>query len=312
MIGLADVEAAAERLQGKVRRTPMMRADQLLEAPGAAELWLKLEHLQVTGSFKARGATHRLVTTPPEQLERGIVTASGGNHGVAVARAAHLAGVPGTIFLPEGVSALKRAKLEAWGAQVRTAGKVWDEANEASLAFAAEQGAVHFHPFAEPAIVAGQGTVALEVLSDKPDIDTFLIAIGGGGLISGMATVIKALRPSARVIGIEPTGSPTLAASRRAGEVVRLPAVTTKVPTMACGRTDPRIFDLVERHVDDIVLLEDAEMEAAARWLWLELGIAADLSGAAAAAALRTGKVLTRPGERVCVLICGAGSDAVL
>ncbi|SNB77960.1 threonine dehydratase [Arboricoccus pini] len=311
MIELADIEAAALRLKGKVRRTPMMRADQLLEVPSDAELWLKLENLQVTGSFKARGATNRLLTTPAESLNRGIVTASGGNHGVAVARAAHLAKVPATIFLPEGVSPLKRAKLEAWGAQVQTVGMVWDEANEASLRFAAEKGAMHFHPFAEPAIVAGQGTVALEVLSEKSDIDTFLIAIGGGGLIAGMATAIKAIRPNARIIGIEPVGSPTLEASRRAGEVVRLPAITTRVPTMACGRTDPRIFEIVQRHVDEIVLLEDEEMAAAANWLWLELGIAADLSGAAAAAALRTGKVKLRASERVCVLICGAGNDAV-
>lgn len=311
MISLADIEAAAARLSGKVRRTPLLRADQLQHPPGPGELWLKLEQLQVTGSFKARGATNKLLLTPKDELARGITTASGGNHGAAVARAGHLAGVPTTIFVPEGVSPLKRAKIEGWGAEVRVVGRVWDEANEAAGRFAREEGAAFFHPFAEPAIVAGQGTVALEVLSDKPDIDTFLIAIGGGGLVAGMATAIRALRPGARIIGIEPEGAPTLQASLMARQVVTLPAVTTSIPTMACGRTSEAIFDIVRESVDEVILLPDEAMAAAARWLWLECGIAADLSGAAAVAALQSGKVEVKPGEKVCALVCGAGAEAL-
>jgi threonine dehydratase len=311
MIDLEAVHAAAARIDGYVRRTPLIKADQLHSPLFDGELWLKLECLQVTGSFKARGAMNRLLAAPPELIERGIVTASGGNHGIAVARAGHLAGVATTVFLPDNASPLKRAKLLDWGADVRTVGRIWDEADTAARAFAAERRAAYFHPFADPDIVAGQGTLALEILDELPDADHYLIGVGGGGLIAGMATVIRSVQPNARIIGIEPTGSPTLKASLDAGEVVSLPAVTTRVPTMACGRTDPRIFALVRRSVDDIVLIEDEAMVDAARWLWLELGLAADLSGAAACAALRSGHVSLPTGAKVCGLVCGAGTDGL-
>ncbi|TSD86397.1 pyridoxal-phosphate dependent enzyme [Mycobacterium sp. KBS0706] len=311
MIGFRDIEAAAGRIRGHVRRTPLVRADQLLQAPTAAPLWLKLECLQVTGSFKARGATNRLLAADPASLARGIVTASGGNHGLAVARAGHLARVTTTVFLPGNASPAKRTKLAGWGAEVRIEGTVWDESDRAARAFAEQTGAVYFHPFADPEVVAGQGTVALEIAEDLPEASLFLIAIGGGGLAAGMATAIRALQPKARIIGIEPVGSPTLQASLQAGQVVTLGAVTTAVPTMACGRTDPRVFDIIRRTVDEVVLIEDRDMERAARWLWFELGLAADLSGAASVAALQSGRVVPRDGDVVCGLVCGAGSDGL-
>lgn len=311
MIGFHDIEAAAGRIRGHVRRTPLVRADQLLEAPTAAPLWLKLECLQVTGSFKARGATNRLLAADPATLARGIVTASGGNHGLAVARAGHLARVQTTVFLPGNASPAKRAKLAGWGAEIRIEGSVWDESDRAARAFAEETDAVYFHPFADPEVVAGQGTVALEIAEELPEASLFLIAIGGGGLAAGMATAIRAIQPKARIIGIEPVGSPTLHASLQAGQVVTLDAVTTAVPTMACGRTDPRIFDIIRRSVDEVVLIEDRDMERAARWLWFELGLAADLSGAASVAALQSGRVVPRHGDVVCGLVCGAGTDGI-
>jgi len=310
MIGLEDVRAAASRIAPHVRRTPMVAASHALRAATHAELWLKLECLQVTGSFKARGAMNRLLTTRPERLASGIVTASGGNHGVATARAGHLAGVRTTVFLPENASPAKRAKIAEWGADVRIVGHVWDESDAAARAFATDRGAAYFHPFADPAIVSGQGTVALEMLEDLPDATLYLVAIGGGGLVAGIATVLRALAPAARIIGIEPVGAPTLHASVGAGRVVTLPSVTTNVPTMACARTDERIFNIVHESVERIVLIEDADMLDAARWLWFEMGIAADPSGAAAVAALRGGAVVPRVGERVCALVCGAGDEA--
>ena len=311
MITLADVEAARARLDGNIRRTPLIAADNLSAPISAADLYLKLESLQATGSFKARGATNRLLATPRAELEKGIVAASGGNHGVAVARTGALAGVPAHIFVPETIAPSKLAKLKQWGAHVELVGQVFDEADRAARAFAASIGAIYFHPFADPLVVAGQGTLALEVLDQLPDVDTFLIAIGGGGLIGGMGTAIRALRPGARIIGIEPVGCPTLKASLDAGHVVTVKTITTRVPTMTCARTDDAVFELVRSVVDDIVLIDDAAMVEAARWLWFELGIAADLSGAAAAAALKTGTVTVRPGEKVCALVCGAGPDGI-
>lgn len=311
MIELEDIRAARERIAPHIRRTPVMVPTSSKEPLSPSAVTLKLECLQVTGSFKARGAMNRVLATPREALAAGLVTASGGNHGLAVARTAHVAGVPAAIFLPSNVSPSKLHKLKGWGARVEIVGDVWDSANEAALAHAERTGALYLHPFADPLVVEGQGTLGLDLLEDMPDLDIVLIAIGGGGLIAGVATALKALRPGIRVIGIEPTGSPTLRASLDAGAVVTLAEVTTAVPTMACRRTDDRIFDIVRRHVDDIVLVTDDEMRAAARWLWFETGIAADLSGAASVAALQTGRIASPKGANICAIVCGAGPDGI-
>jgi len=311
VIGLDDIRTARERIAPYVRRTPVLRPASAKE-PLPASVFLKLECLQVTGSFKARGAMNRVLATPRQALAGGIVTASGGNHGLAVARTAYVAGVPATVFLPSNVSPAKVEKLKGWQARVEIVGEVWDTANEAALAHAGETGALYLHPFADPLVVAGQGTLALDLLEDVPDLDVVLIAIGGGGLIAGMATALKALRPKIRIIGIEPTGSPTLKASFEAGEVVTLSEVTTCVPTMACRRTDERIFELVRDAVHEVVLVTDDEMRDAARWLWFEAGVAADLSGAASIAALREHAALLSDRPHVCALICGAGPEGLL
>jgi len=313
VIALEDIRAAAARIEGNVRHTPMIAASNLkTPLAGGVDLMLKLELLQVTGSFKARGATNRLLSLERAELGGGIVTASGGNHGIATARAGFMAGVPTRVFLPTNASPAKIEKLRAWGAATRIVGSAWHEANEAAQAFVRETGAVYFHPFADPAVVAGQGTVGLEILDQMPDVTTVLVAMGGGGLVSGVATAIKALAPRVRVIGIEAAGSPVLLRALEAGRNVALDRVTTSVATMACPRTDDRIFDIIRDKVDEIVLVDDDEMLRAARSLWFEMGLAADLSGAAAIAALAEGRVRLKQGERVCAIVCGAGPDAIL
>ena len=313
MITVDDIRAAAARIAGKVRRTPMIAADNL-SAPlcDGVEVMLKLELLQVTGSFKARGATNRLLSLDPEELKRGIVAASGGNHGLGTARAGRMAGVPATIFLPTNATPAKVEKLKQWGAETRVVGASFTEANAAAMDFVAETGAAYFHPFADPQVVAGQGTLALEILEQMPDVDTVLVAMGGGGLISGVATVMRALAPHVRIIGIEAAGAPVLLKAIEAGSNIALDAITTSVATMACAKTDDRIFEIVRDKVDQIVLVDDDEMRRAAQYLWFEMGLAADLSGAAAIAALREGRIALRPGERVCAIVCGAGPDALL
>ncbi len=312
MITIDDILAAAERIAPHVRRTPVIAATNL-KAPIAegCTLGLKLELLQVTGSFKARGATNRLLALDPATLAKGIVAASGGNHGIATARAGHMAGVPTTIFLPTNASPAKIEKLEAWGARTRIHGDAWHESNAAALDFLRETGGVYFHPFADPEVVAGQGTVALEILEQMPEVDTVLVAMGGGGLISGVATAIRARAPHVKVVGIEAAGSPVLLRAIEAGANIALDRVTTSVATMSCAKTEDTIFEVVRDRVDEIVLVEDDEMRAAARWLWFEMGLAADLSGAAAVAALQTGRYLPAPGERLCAIVCGAGPDVV-
>lgn len=313
MIGIADIEAARARIAGRVRTTPVMPVAAVkTPLPTGARVSLKLECLQVAGSFKARGAMNRLLAAPTDEVARGIVTASGGNHGLAVARTAYVAGVPATIYVPAGVSPAKVARMQGWGAEVTTVGSVWDESNAAALDHAARTGAVYFHPFADPLVVAGQGTLALEILDQLPDIDAILIAVGGGGLISGMATAIRARRPEVTIVGVEPVGSPTLRACLDAGRLVALDAVTSKVATVSCRQTDARIFETVLSTVDDIVLVSDEAMAAASRWLWFEMGVAADLSGAAAIAALRTGVPALADARHVCALVCGAGAEGTV
>lgn len=311
MISLEDVQAARARIAPHVRRTPVLETSGLKQPLPWERVTLKLECLQVTGSFKARGAMNRVLAAPADELRTGLVTASGGNHGLAVARTAHVVGVSATIFLPASVSPAKVDKLKGWGAQIEIQGEVFDQANEAALAFARQAGALYVHPYADPLVVAGQGTLGLDILEDLPDLDVLLVAIGGGGLIAGVATAIKALRPSVRIIGIEPEGAPTLHASLAAGRVVTLPEITTAVATMAARRTDERVLEVAQKHVEKIVLVSDDAMRQAARWLWFEAGVAADLSGAAAIAALQSVSLDLPPDANICALVCGAGPDGI-
>lgn len=312
MLTIEDVRSAAERIAPYVRRTPLVNARCLKEPLLAgADLWLKLECLQVTGSFKPRGATNKLLSLADADVRRGIITASGGNHGLAVAYAGWLAKTRTTVYVPENISPDKQKKLAAWGASVEVRGRHWHEANQEALAVAEQEGLTYFHPFADPIVIAGQGTVALEILDQAPEMDTLLVAIGGGGLISGVALAAKAIRPSMRIVGIEPTGAATLYESVRAGRVVELPGITTRVPTLAALKTEAINLELVQRFVDDLVLIEDDDMREAARWLWFEMGLAADMSGAASVAALLSGKVRPQKGEKICALVCGAGPDGL-
>ncbi len=305
------IEAAAERLRGRVRRTPLMGLVSTTAPVTKGDLVVKLENLQISGSFKVRGATNTLLSLTPRQLERGLITASGGNHGLGVAAAARAAGVPATIYLPRSTPQAKAAQLTAWGAEVAYQGEVWDDANAHALEVAAERGLTYVHPFAAPTVIAGQGTVGLEILEDAPDLCVLVVAIGGGGLISGISTAVKARRPAVKVIGVEPVGAPTLRQSVAAGRLVELPAITTEAGTLAPRKSAEINLEIITKNVDDIVLVSDDAMRQAARWLWFEAGIAVELSAAAAIAALRTGAVTTRKGEQVCALICGAGTDGM-
>jgi threonine dehydratase len=312
MIELQDIQAAQSRINNYIRHTPLVEAKPVKQPICRAEsLYLKLECLQISGSFKARGAVNKLLSIPTEQLQSGLVTASGGNHGLGVAYAGWIAKVPVTIYLPQSTPIVKAHMLESWGAKVIFEGAVWDEANRAAQHAAEQQGLNYIHPFADPVVIAGQGTLGLEILQDTPDIDMLLVAIGGGGLIAGVSSAVRSLKPGVKVIGVEPVGAPTLYESVRAGKVVELSQITTTAGTLAPRRSAAINLEIVQKNVDEIVLVTDDEMRDAARWLWFEMGIAAELSGAAAVAALLSGKVSPTPSEKVCALVSGAGSDGM-
>jgi threonine dehydratase len=310
-INVDDIHQASERIRGQVRRTPCLRARFFREPPGGEylSLTLKLECLQVSGSFKARGASNKAAMLNDKQLARGLITASGGNHGLGVAYAGWRYGAPVQVVLPIGTSEAKVDALRRWGASVQLAGTVWDEANAQALNTAERDGLTYVHPFADPVGIAGQGTVGLEVLKQCKDVDTILVAIGGGGLIGGIATAIKSLKPSAKVIGIEPVGAPTLSRSVAAGELVTLERIETVAASLSPLRSDEKNLAIVRAHVDDIVLVSDDEMREAARSIWFEMGLSVELSAAAAFAALQTGRYQPERDENVCVIVCGAGED---
>ena len=298
---LADIEAAGTRIAPHVRRTPALRV-----APGLA---LHLESLQVAGSFKPRGAFNTLLQLPRETLARGVATASGGNHGMGVAYAARALGIQATIYVPASTGDAKRAAIAGLGATVTVHGDVWDDADVAARAHAEKHGLAYVHPFADPRVIAGQGTLGLDLLAATPNLTTVLVAIGGGGLAAGIALALKARAPGIRLIGVEPEGAPTLHYSIAAGRPIRLDRITTVAGTLAPRATDPLNFAIIREHFERVVLVPDEAMREASRHLWREATIATELSGAATVAALRTGAYAPAPGEQVVAIVCGAGSD---
>ena len=310
-ITIDDIASAHERIRQQVRRTPCLRARFFREAPGGEQfaLTLKLECLQVSGSFKARGASNKAALLDTAQLRRGLITASGGNHALGVAYAGWRHAAPVHVVVPHSTAASKLARLRDWGAKVTIEGEVWDEANSVALRIAELEGLTYIHPFADPQVMAGQGTVALEILKQSKDVDTVLVAIGGGGLIAGIATAIKALKPDTKVIGVEPIGAPTLSRSVAAGEVITLERIATVAGTLAPRTSDAKNLAIISTLVDDIVLVSDDEMLDAAQQLWFEMGLSVELSAAAALAAVRTARYVPQADEHVCIVICGAGED---
>jgi len=328
-IDLEAFRAARERIRGHVLATPLVRTRASAVPPGCGDvgrgiadlpvndrrlerdLLLKLESLQVSGSFKARGALNKVLSLAPDVARRGLVTASGGNHGLAVAYAGRVVDAPTTVYLPTHTSVAKAARIERWGATVVRAGAVWDEAHAAGLAHAERDGLTYVHPFADAAVVAGQGTLALEILEQAPETDLFVVAIGGGGLVAGIAAAAKLLRSGVRIIGVEPEGAPTLHESLKAGKVIELAEITTAAGTLAPRRSDVLNLSIIRETVESVVLVSDDEMRDAARFLLTEVGIGAELSGAAALAAVLAGRVPFGSALHPCVLVCGAGSDAL-
>ncbi|NKB50184.1 MAG: pyridoxal-phosphate dependent enzyme [Alphaproteobacteria bacterium] len=307
-VTLADVEAAAERIASRVRRTPCLRTRYIRDPLRSGPTMLKLECLQVTGAFKVRGANNAILQLDDAALARGMITASGGNHGLAVAYGAQASGCPAIVYLPENTPAEKAEKIRGWGAEVVVEGAVWDDAESAALARAESEGLTYIHPFADPAVIAGQGTIAREMLKQSPDIDVIVAGIGGGGLIAGVALAAKAINPKIKVIGVEPAGAPTLANSLKAGAVVTLDAIDSDANTLAPRRSADINLAIIEKYVDDIVLVSDDEMRAAAQWLWFEMGQAVELAGAAAVAAIQTGRAAAPDDQIMAAIVCGTGT----
>jgi threonine dehydratase len=306
MIDLENIEAAARRLAPHIRQTPIVAY-----TPNgfSRPLFLKLEQLQVTGSFKARGACNRIFAASPESLSTGVVTASGGNHGLGVAYAASRRQVSAIVYLPERAPRSSERRLAALGATCVRKGAEWDDAWAAAVSDAKQRGALLVHPFEDEEVILGQATIGLELVQALPGLDLVVVAIGGGGLAAGVACAVKALRPVARIIGVEPEGAPSMARSLEAGRVVTLSKVDTIAGTLAPRSVGPTTLALVSRHLEKIVLVSDEEMRAAMRTLWEELRLLVEPAGAAALAAVLSGRVSLEGSQTPAVLLCGGNLD---
>jgi len=296
VITRTDIEVAADRTGDRVRVTPVLAL--------GPDLVLKLELAQHTGSFKPRGAFNRILAAGTG--DGGVIAASGGNHGLAVAYAARALGRPAEVFLPETSSPVKVARLRGYGATVRLVGRHYAEALAASEARAAETGALVVHAYDQPEVQAGQGTLARELDRQVSDVDTVLVAVGGGGLIAGVATWYAG---RARIVAVEPERIPTLASALTAGRPVDVEVSGVALDSLGARRISADSLAVCQHAGVRSVLVSDDDIVAARRALWNEARIAAEHGGAAALAALWSGAYRPEPGERVAVVVCGGNTD---
>jgi threonine dehydratase len=302
-----DRIAETERLiRPHIRHTPIVAVDMAEFGLEAAPLNLKLECLQHSGSFKARGAFANLLSRPIPAA--GVVAASGGNHGAAVAYAAMRLGAPATIFTPNVTSPAKAERIRSYGANLISGGERYADALAASERFAREKGALPIHAFDQPETLLGQGTLGQEIEADLPDIETLLVAVGGGGLIGGIAAWF---RGRIKVVAVEPEGSPTLWRALQAGRPVDSPAEGIAADSLAPKRVGEIMFPIARDFVERAVLVHDDDIVAAQRALWDKVRVVSEPGGAAAFAALLSGKYVAKAGERIAVLVCGANTTAV-
>ncbi|MEK6985863.1 MAG: threonine ammonia-lyase [Candidatus Thermoplasmatota archaeon] len=311
MVDLQTVRAAHERIKSQVRHTPVRKSQSLAALTGASAFHLKMENFQLTGSFKVRGALNKIQSLSAAERAKGVVAASAGNHAQGVAYAARQAGVACDIFMPEEASIAKVAATKGYGARVHLKGRDYQEAFEHASRYAAEKGACYVHAFDDDAVLAGQGTIGLELLADIPNLDTVLIPIGGGGLISGIATALKGINPKIRVIGVQAAGASTIAPSLQKGSPVTLDHAETMADGIAVRKVGATTWKHIQAHVDEVVTVEEPEIAAAILHLLERAKVVAEGAGAVALAAAMHHKVDLK-GRTVACLVSGGNIDLTL
>lgn len=304
--GLALVRAAAGVIAPHVLRTPNVFSHGFGASAGC-EVWLKLENLQRTGSFKLRGALNKVHTLGSAAREHGLVAASAGNHAQGLALAARLEGASATIVMPRATPINKVQRTEQHGATVVLHGESFDEAHAHARELERREGLLFVHPFDDLDVIAGQGTLGLEILEEVPGLDAIVLPIGGGGLAAGVALAVKALAPRVRVIGVQASGADAMARSFRAGERVTVERTRTFADGIRVGQVGELTFELVRRHVDAVVTVDDAELAEAVVRAMDEGKLVAEMAGVAGLAALLHGKVAGA--KRVCALVSGGNVD---
>lgn len=311
LIPRLDIDAAAARIRPHLAPTPLLRSEEFSRRLGA-NVYFKLETLQPTHSFKVRGAFSALTRLTADQRKLGVVTASGGNHGLAVAYAAAKLGIPASVYLPESATEAKLAVIRRLGPEIVIHGKAWDDANALAIDVARKSARAYIHPFDNANVMAGQATLVTEILQHlEPDL--IVASIGGGGLISGILSAVRHFSPSTRVFGVETEGADSMYRSRKAGRIVELPAITSIAETLGARKTEKLQFEIVCEHVADLVTVTDeSAIRALLELLELEK-LLAEPAASCSVAALLEGKIPFESGDDVVVVLCGAniGMDKV-
>jgi threonine dehydratase len=308
-VTLADIEDAAANLHGVIRELPLAGA-QWLERLVGGDVRLVTENLQRAGSFKIRGAYHRISRLSEEERARGVVAASAGNHAQGVAVAAQLLGVRATVFMPEGATIPKVQATLGYGADVRFHGDSIDQALEAAQEFSAQTGAVLIHPFDHADVIAGQGTLGLEIVAKMPGVRTVVVCTGGGGLLSGVALAVKSMDPTIRVVGVQAESAAAYPPSLAAGHPIRLESMATMADGIAVGRPGDAPFAIVQQHVDDVVTVTEEQISRAVLLLLERAKLVVEPAGAAAAAAVLANPTSFEP--PVAVVLSGGNVDSLV
>jgi threonine dehydratase len=307
-VNLQDIREAAERIRPYIRHTPLLR-EKSMDKVLVCQAYLKPEMLQITGSFKLRGALSKILSLTPDEMKKGIIATSSGNHGQACAFAGQMLGIHTTVIIPEDAPAIKIENTRAMGADVIVWTRKYSERWKKVCEEAAEHGYIIVHAFDDYTVMAGQGTIGMEIMEDLPDVETVLVPIGGGGLISGISTAIKESNPNVQVIGVQATASCAYFVSRQNG----YPSTMTSRPTVAdgltCSRTSENPYPIIEKYVDDIVVAEEEDIKEAVRLVAREAKLVAEPSACVGIAALLSGRVMTRPDEKVCSVLTAGNWD---
>lgn len=306
--GRKDFEAARQRVRAHAYHTPLLTSRTLSAATGF-EVRLKAEMLQRTGSYKIRGPLNKYPLLSPEQRARGVICSSAGNHAQGVALAARIHGIRAVVVMASNATPSKVAATRGYGAEVIQHGTIWDEANEKARALVAERGLTYIHPFDDLELIAGQGTVGLEIAEDWPDVEVIVVPIGGGGLISGIALAAKAVNPRIRVVGVESSGAPGMQRSVAEGRLVTLDRVDCIIDGLRVRRVGEQNLAIVRQAVDEIVTLPDREIFDAMVWVMHHAKLVVEGAAAAPVAALLHGLVRAPAGTRVAAVLSGGNAD---
>jgi threonine dehydratase len=299
-----DFETAYDKVSPHIHHTPLLASRMLSEATGF-DVRMKAEIFQRTGSYKIRGPLNKFTHLSEEERRRGVVCSSAGNHAQGVALAARIHGIHAVVVMAENATPSKIAATRAYGAEVVLHGTIWDEANEKARDLVRDRGLTYVHPFDDLDLIAGQGTLGLEIIRDWPEVDVVVVPIGGGGLISGVSMAVKAFKPAVKVIGVESSGAPGMRDSVRHGGVVTLDRVDCIIDGLRVKRVGEQTYEVVRRYVDGIVTLPDEKMFEAMIWIMAHAKLVVEGAAAASVAALLNGLIDAPKGARIAAVLSG-------